>query len=242
MQNRPLRPLLLIAAASSALALVAACSDEQGSGDDPLPIVPTRCAIYWARENPIDASLDFFAVDMPIAAWSSGTGSYGGPTGAERDGTFAYRSPDGSLTLAQGVGVTTSGEFVLGLENVDPVPGDDITFTDTTPQILVDARILASPPQVGTAGNGSFGGVWSALEAETSSDITWGPVSSTVTILYMNSSITLGGSALGGMSSYAQCYDADAAFAPVPLSGGRIFHQIQTSTVSSGTRHGKGSR
>ena len=236
------RPLLGLLATSSVLVFAAACSDEKGSGDDPLPITPTRCAVYWARENPIDdpPSLDFFAVDQPISAWESGTGSYGGPQGAERDGTFAYRSPDGSLSLAVGVGVTTSGEFELSIEGV--AAGDDVTFTDTTSQGLVDARIVMDPPYVGTAGAGSFAGVWSALEAQTATEIDWGGVSSTVTIVYLGSSITLGGNELGGMSSYAQCYDAEAAFAPVPLRGGRVFHEARTQAVSSGTRHRKGSR
>jgi len=233
------RPVLALLGAVSLLASVAACSDEQGA-DDPLPITPTRCAVYWARENTLDdpPSLDFFAVDQPISAWDTGPGSYGGPQGAERDGTFAYRSPDGSLSLAESIGVATDGDFDLVIEGV--AGGDDVTFTDSTGQALVDGRVVMAPPTVGTAGAASFTGVWSALDADTSSAIDWG--TGTVTILYLGSSITLGGAELGGMSSYAQCYDAEAAFAPVPLRGGRIFHDVQTSTVSSGTRHGKGSR
>ena len=235
------RLLLALTATTCVVVLAAACSDEKGA-DDPLPITPTRCAIYWARENPIDESLDFFAVEQPIAAWTTGTGSYGGAQGAtERLGTFVYRSPDGSVSLAESVGVTTSGEFNLILGGI--AAGDSVHFDDSVGQQLVDARTSVDPPLVGTAGAGVFDGVWSALDAASESQIDWAGPGATVSILYLGSSITLGGAELGGHSAYAQCYDATAAFAPAPLAGGRVFHEARNdSAVRSGTRHGKGSR
>src|SRR5688572_14857971 len=94
--------LLLLAGISLAVGL-AACSDEQKDDEDEGPFVASRCAIYWARENPIDGSVDVYAVDQPVNDWVSGTGEYqpgAFPFGEGPIGWFAYRTPDGSLVAA----------------------------------------------------------------------------------------------------------------------------------------------
>lgn len=231
---RWLRPLLLVASTCALAAIAAACSDEAGDPEEGLPITPTRCAIYWARENFFDdpASLDIFVVDQPLAAWTTGTGSYGGVGLNIREGLFLHRTPDGSLTAALSVGKTTSGEFQLTVQGT--ATGDTVSFVDGTAQLLVDARTETSPPMVGTGGQGSFSGVWSDPAADTSAEIDWAS-GATLTVTYLGSSFTLGGSELGGMSAYAQCYDANAIRAAGATS------PFQT-LFGSGTRYGKGSR
>lgn len=242
MYARPTRLLLFLAALTALAAGVAACSDEEaGDDDDDTPITPTRCAIYWARENPVDGSLDFFAVDMPLAAWVTNTAqTYGGIQLNAREGTFVYRSPDGSLSAAMGVARTTSGSFALVM-GAGTAAGDPVAFEDTSAQILVDARTETSPPAVGTGGAGSFSGVWSDPAATTQSEIDW--ATGTLTVTYLGSNLSLGGRALGGMSAYGQCYDPELqSFAPVPLQGGKLFLASPAIDSRSGTRHGKGSR
>lgn len=229
-RSRSNRPLLLAASICALAALAAACSDETGDPEDEQPITPTRCAIYWARENLLDdpATLDVFVVDQPLAAWTSGTGGYGGAGSNVREGLFLHRTPDGSLTAALSVGKTTSGTFQLNVQGT--ATGDTVSFVDGTAQLLVDARTEANPPAVGSGGAGSFSGVWSDPAADTSAEIDWA-AGATVTVTYLGSSFTLGGAELDGMSAYAQCYDAaNAASSP-----------IQT-LLGSGTRYGKGSR
>lgn len=232
MHARWTHPLLLAAFVSAAAALAGACSDETGDDDDEVPITPTRCAIYWARENPLDdpPSLDVFVVDQPLAAWTTGTGDYGGASFNARDGLFLYRTPDGSVSAAFGAAKTTGGEFQLTVQGT--ATGDSVSFVDGTAQVLVDARTVTDPPAVGTGGQGSFTGIWSDPAADESSEIDWASGAS-MTVTYLGSSITLGGDALGGMSAYGQCYD-EALNAATASSSRTLF--------GSGTRHGKGSR
>ena len=206
---------ILLLAGVAVLTGVAACSDEEGGDPDTTPFVAERCAIYWGRENPNDGSIDFYTVDLPVSDWVNGAGTFGGA----REGWFAYRSPDGSLAAAMGLAQVPAGEFSLTLAGIEA--GNAVTFVDGTAQALVDARAM-TPTNVGTGGEGTFDGVWTDPGAETSGDVDWG--AGTITVTYLGSSITLGGSAFGGMSTYGQCYAGDAAFAPDRAPGGRLFH------------------
>lgn len=238
MKNRRANLLLLLAAAAAATA-VSACSDEEGTGDDDDgTIVPTRCALYWARENAIDGSLDFFSVDMPIGAWVTDSAqTYGGAQLNARQGLFAYRSPDGSLSAAAGVAMTTGGTFAIDVAGT--TAGAAVAYTDSSSEVLVDGRTAVDPPPVGTGGAGSFAGVWSDPAATTFGEIDWA-TGATLSVTYLGSSLVLGGSELDGMSAYGQCYDAAATSASAAMES--IFQQVQQHRSRSGTRHGKGSR
>ena len=229
---RPLSPrfTLPLLAALAALAGMPACSDEEAGDDDDGAFTALRCAIFWARENP-DETIDVYVVDQPVSDWTTGTGEYdpgAPPLGAGPVGWFAYHTPDGSLTEAARLAKTTAGTFALTVAGTEA--GDAVAFTDGTAQTMVDARTAAG--LVGTGGAGSFDGVWSDPFAGTADDIDWGD--GTLTVAFLGSSITLGGDAFGGRSSYAQCSDQEtSAFAP---AGPGALRFLRSGTPGKGSR------
>lgn len=230
---RPLstRSSLALLAAFAALSGVTACAgDEAGDDDEGGAFVAARCAIYWAREN-ADQTLDVYVVDQPASDWSDGEGEYDPgpfPLGAGPVGWFAYHTPDGSLTEAALLARTTSGTFTLTVAGIEA--GDAVTFVDGTAQAMVDARTNLGT--TGTGGTGSFDGVWTDPFAATAADVDWGD--GTLHVAFLGSSITLGGSALGGESSYAQCSDQEtSAFAP---AGPDALRFLRSGTPGKGSR------
>lgn len=202
-----MRRRALLLALFLAVATAAACSGGNGgqSDDDddddagtatPLPSPPAFCYVIWGSTSGDGVATEYY-VDFPAAAWPSAGGAVLIDDVANWAELAQYDSA-GDLIFSM---IATAGTVTLVAAPDGLDAGDAVSFDDDDPQRYTDyARGLT-----GTAGAGTFTGVWSDPESAlfTPEGKTLG--TGTISVVAVSGTASVPAT-IGDAYSYAQCY------------------------------------
>ncbi len=151
----------------------------------------TNCTIAWISPGTTTGKIHAYLLDLPVASWVSGTGSFDGST---RIGALLYDYASGS---AVDQAIAPSGTFDLSVAGYNT--DDSVDFFDSTSQ-----SYTANSGLTVSGGTGSFLG--KITDPSSTSPV---PGEGVIAMMYNGVSLSLGDN-----GSYSQCYDA-AAFGPM---------------------------
>lgn len=161
--------------AVAAMNLVAACTPSDDNDvfttptpPEPTPVSTTICQIVWTNQN--GPLLDIFVVEAGQGAWLNGAQEdafdpedpYAGFTRwyqeeAELDANYYAARPEQPTAI-----VRTGGDFDVVLTLGGTAPGSDAGYIDVTNDVLTGWDTAGNVIVLGSAGEGTFSGVWSA--------------------------------------------------------------------------------
>lgn len=213
-KNRSLLALSLLCVTAAVIGSSAACSPGKRAGSaSPTPTTLSHCQIVWASTGQTQGHYDLFVVDMPIADWTTGTKQYDRSVAGEEHEALFYDEYDPSVSPTPGYlsrAITTNGDFNVTVPT-DTSPAASVSFVDSSGQLFwaLDGSDNIGV-QLGSGGTGNFVGVWS----DPADGVDPTPGAGTINITYNGTPVAVNGSP-NAYISYATCYDAGAAFAPL---------------------------
>lgn len=204
-------PLVLLLTLAIAVMTAAACSGGGGSGDDdddddiattqtPLPPSAAFCYVIWGSTGAGGVVTEYY-VDFPAAAWTT-AGGVVTIDDVDNWAELAQYDSGGAVIFSM---VATAGTIAVVSAPEGLEAGDAVGFDDDDAQLFTDyARGLT-----GTAGAGTFTGVWSdsASPLFTPEGKTLG--SGTISLPAVSGTASVP-AILGAAYSYAQCYELGA--------------------------------
>ena len=205
------RPLVLLLALALAVTAAAACSGGGGNGDDdddddvattqtPVPSA-AFCYVIWGSTGAGGVVTEYY-VDFPAAAWPT-AGGVVTIDDVDNWAELAQYDSSGAVIFSM---VATAGTIAVVSAPEGLEAGDAVAFDDDDGQLFTDyARGLT-----GTAGSGTFAGVWSdpASPLFTREGKTLG--SGTIGVAAVSGTATAP-AIVGAAYSYAQCYELGAS-------------------------------